>query len=151
MICLIQRCSHADVAIDGQKIARIQAGLLVLVCAERNDDDAAADRLAERVVGYRVFADAAGRMNLSVRDVEGALLLVPQFTLAADTRKGSRPGFSHAAPPELGRQLFQRFVAGCRRSIEDVQTGEFGAHMAVSLTNDGPVTFWLTTAPADCG
>ena len=122
----------------------IGSGLLVFVGVERDDQDANAARLAERVLGYRVFADAAGRMNLSVKDVSGALLLVPQFTLAADTKKGTRASFSSAAMPEEGQRLFDAFVALVRQSDVVVATGVFGADMSVTLTNDGPVTFWLS-------
>ncbi len=143
MIGLLQRVAQAAVEVDGTCVGKIGAGLLVLVCAERGDDRTQADRLLERVLGYRVFADAAGKMNLSVREVRGGLLLVPQFTLAADTRKGLRPGFSTAAPPESGRALFEHVVAHARQVHAPVAQGEFGADMQVTLTNDGPVTFWL--------
>jgi len=122
----------------------IGSGLLVFVGVERDDQDANAARLAERVLGYRVFADAAGRMNLSVKDVSGALLLVPQFTLAADAKKGTRASFSSAAMPEEGQRLFDAFVALVRQTDVVVATGVFGADMSVTLTNDGPVTFWLS-------
>jgi D-tyrosyl-tRNA(Tyr) deacylase len=121
---------------------------LVLVCAERGDGEAEADRLLERLLGYRVFGDADGKMNLSLRDVQGGLLLVPQFTLAADTDKGMRPSFSPAASPADGERLFDYFVARARASYPAVESGRFGAHMRVSLTNDGPVTLWLRVAPA---
>ena len=143
MIALLQRVTHARVRVDGQDIAAIGAGLLVLVGVERDDSEAAADRLAERVVAYRVFADEADRMNLSVRDVGGSVLLVPQFTLAADTSGGLRPSFSSAAPPARGAELFERLVARVQGSGVRVECGRFGAHMQVTLTNDGPVTFWL--------
>ena len=134
--------------LDGCVTARIAAGLLVLVGIERDDDPPAADRLLERVLGYRVFADSAGRMNLSLRDVSGGLLLVPQFTLAADTARGSRPGFSPAASPEAARALFDHVLRRARSLHALVAAGQFGAHMQVSLVNDGPVTFWLHSPPA---
>jgi D-tyrosyl-tRNA(Tyr) deacylase len=143
MIALLQRVSRAEVAVDGQRIAAIGPGLLVLVGVERHDDDKAAKRLAERVVQYRVFADDAGRMNRSVRDVAGAVLLVPQFTLAADTRQGNRPGFSTAADPDRGKQLFDAVVHEVAAAGVETAVGRFGATMQVSLTNEGPVTFWL--------
>jgi D-tyrosyl-tRNA(Tyr) deacylase len=143
VIALLQRVTEARVRVDGQDIAVIGSGLLVLVGVERDDGEAAADRLAERLVAYRVFADGAGRMNLSVRDVGGSVLLVPQFTLAADTSGGLRPSFSSAAPPERGAALFQRLVASVQASGVPHACGRFGAHMQVTLTNDGPVTFWL--------
>jgi len=121
---------------------------MVLVCAERGDGEAEADRLLERLLGYRVFADAEGKMNLSLRDVRGGLLLVPQFTLAADTHKGMRPSFTPAAAPADGERLFDYFVARARASYAPVETGRFGAHMQVSITNDGPVTIWLRVGPA---
>ena len=147
MIALLQRASQASVAVDGETIGAIGAGLMVLVCAERGDTPAEADALLKKMLGYRVFSDAAGKMNLSVTDVDGDLLLVPQFTLAADTRSGSRPSFTPAAAPEEGRRLFDHFVAQARLIREKVQTGRFGADMQVTLTNDGPVTFWLQTRP----
>ena len=144
MIALLQRVSTASVDVSGERVAVIGSGLLVFVGVERDDQDANAARLAERVLGYRVFADAAGRMNLSVKDVSGALLLVPQFTLAADTKKGTRASFSSAAMPEEGQRLFDAFVALVRQTDMVVATGVFGADMSVTLTNDGPVTFWLS-------
>jgi D-aminoacyl-tRNA deacylase len=143
MIALLQRVTHAEVAVAGETIARIGRGLLVLVGVQRGDRAADAQRLAERLVGYRVFADTAGRMNLAVRDVGGSLLLVPQFTLAADTSRGSRPGFSRAAEPTIGEALFGELSAAVRATGVPYVTGRFGAHMQVTLTNDGPVTFWL--------
>jgi D-tyrosyl-tRNA(Tyr) deacylase len=143
MIGLIQRVSAARVEIDGRNIAEIGPGLLVLVGVERDDGPAEADRLAARLLAYRVFADQAGKMNLSVRDVGGSLLLVPQFTLVADTSTGLRPSFSRGAPPERGAALFDRVVAGVAATGVPAATGRFGADMQVSLTNDGPVTFWL--------
>jgi len=143
MIGLLQRVARAKVEIDGVTVGEIPRGLMVLVGVERGDDEAKARRLLERLLGYRVFPDESGRMNLSLRDIEGGLLLVPQFTLAADTRKGTRPGFSSAAHPEEARRLFEWFCAQARSEFDQVETGVFGADMQVSLTNDGPVTFWL--------
>jgi D-tyrosyl-tRNA(Tyr) deacylase len=147
MIGLIQRVSKAKVEISGETVAEIGQGLLVLVGVERGDGSAEADRLAERIVRYRVFADTAGKMNLAVRDVGGSLLLVPQFTLAADTRSGHRPSFTPAAPPELGSALFDRLVAAVASHGVPHGCGRFGADMQVTLTNDGPVTFWLRVEP----
>jgi D-aminoacyl-tRNA deacylase len=143
VIALIQRVSGANVAISGEIVAQIGVGILVLVGVERQDGAETAEKLASRVVAYRVFADAAGKMNRSVKDVGGALLLVPQFTLAADTSGGLRPSFSRAAPPETGKQLFEAFVAAVAAAGVPHACGRFGADMQVSLTNDGPVTFWL--------
>ena len=148
MIGLLQRVTQARVEVDGARIGAIGPGLMVLVCAERGDGEAEADRLLERVLGYRVFSDAGGKMNLSLREVRGGLLLVPQFTLAADTHKGMRPSFTPAAPPEQGERLFDYFAASARAAHPVVETGRFGAHMQVSLTNDGPVTIWLRVEPA---
>jgi len=147
LIALLQRVSRADVVVGGAVIAEIGRGLLVLVGVARGDSDREAERLAERVLSYRVFPDAAGKMNLSVRDVGGGVLLVPQFTLAADTSGGLRPSFSSAAPPDVGAALFERFVTHVRASGASFACGRFGADMQVSLTNDGPVTFWLETEP----
>ncbi len=147
MIALIQRVTTARVLIDGRTCAEIGAGVLALIGVERDDDAARSARLLERLLEFRVFADPAGRMNLSLRDVNGGLLLVPQFTLAADTRSGNRPGFSTAAAPETARTLFEEFLAAARAAYPSVASGEFGAHMQVSLTNDGPVTFWLQVPP----
>lgn len=147
MIGLLQRVSHAEVVVEGETVGAIGRGLLVLVGVEKGDDEATAARLLERLLGYRVFPDQDGKMNLSLRDIGGGLLLVPQFTLPADTRKGTRPSFSSAAPPELGKQLFDHFVTLARVQHSEVATGVFGADMKVSLTNDGPVTFWLQVAP----
>ncbi len=144
MIGLLQRVSEARVVVDSNPVGAIGCGLLVLLAVEPDDQAAQADRLIERLVGYRVFPDEDGRMNLSLADVRGELLLVPQFTLAADTQKGMRPSFTRAAPPELGRRLFDYAVESARQRLPGkVSTGEFGADMKVSLTNDGPVTFWL--------
>jgi D-tyrosyl-tRNA(Tyr) deacylase len=145
MIALIQRVTEASVAVDGKCIARIGAGLLVLLGVERDDGTSQADRLLERILGYRVFPDEEGRMNLSVRDKEGGLLLVPQFTLAADTRKGMRPSFTPAALPQEGAYWFGYVLEKAReRYCGYVEAGHFGADMKVALVNDGPVTFWLT-------
>jgi D-tyrosyl-tRNA(Tyr) deacylase len=143
MIGLLQRVSGARVEVDGAAVGVIERGLLVLVGVQPDDDEARADRLLSRLLGYRVFPDDSGRMNLSVRDTSGGLLLVPQFTLAADTRKGTRASFTSAAPPELGGRLFEHLVQLARSAHDPVATGRFGADMQVSLTNDGPVTFWL--------
>lgn len=148
MIGLLQRVSQGRVEVAGETVGAIGPGLLVLVCAERGDGEAEADRLLERVLAHRVFSDAEGRMNLSLRDVQGGLLLVPQFTLAADTRKGNRPSFTPAAPPELGERLFDYLLARARQLHSPVESGRFGAHMQVTLTNDGPVTIWLRVEPA---
>lgn len=149
MIGLLQRVDGASVEVDGREIARIGRGLLVLVGVERGDDEAAADRLLERLVTYRVFADAGGRMNLSLADTGGGLLLVPQFTLAADTSKGLRPGFSRAAEPGQAERLFGYMAKRAEKRLPGAQTGRFGAHMRVSLVNDGPVTFWIRVPPHD--
>jgi D-aminoacyl-tRNA deacylase len=148
MIGLLQRVSHAHVSVADDTIARIGRGLLVLVGVERGDGPAQARRLAERLLALRVFPDTDGRMNLDVRDSSGSLLLVPQFTLAADTAKGNRPGFSRAADPGEGQALFDHLVRAAAASGVPVATGRFGAHMQVTLTNDGPVTFWLRVPPA---
>ena len=145
MIALIQRVTEARVVVAGEVVGAIDRGLLVLVAVGQGDTEARADRLLERVRGYRVFPDAEGRMNLSVADVGGGLLLVSQFTLAADTRKGMRPSFSSAAPPDEGRRLFEHLVAWARDVHAPVATGLFGADMQVALVNDGPVTFWLSS------
>lgn len=147
MIGLLQRVSQAGVVVDGETVGAIGAGLMVLVCAEKGDTEREADALLARLLSYRVFADDAGKMNRSVTDVKGALLLVPQFTLAADTRSGTRPSFSPAASPDDGRRLFDYFVCRAREAHGKVETGKFGADMKVSLTNDGPVTFWLQVDP----
>lgn len=134
--------------VDGVTVGAIDAGLLVLLCAERGDSEKEADALLVKLLAYRVFGDEDGKMNRSVRDVEGALLLVPQFTLAADTRSGTRPSFTPAAAPADGERLFNYFTVRSRTLHGHVETGRFGAHMQVSLTNDGPVTFWLQVKPA---
>jgi D-tyrosyl-tRNA(Tyr) deacylase len=148
LIALIQRVAEARVRIAAETAGEIGRGVLALIGVERGDGEREAARLAERVLGYRIFPDAEGKMNRSLADIGGALLLVPQFTLAADTRSGTRPGFSTAAPPEEGRRLFDVLVTLCRERHPVVASGRFGADMQVSLVNDGPVTFWLQAAPA---
>lgn len=143
MIGLLQRVTQARVEVAGQAVGAIGRGLLVLVGVERGDQEARADRLLQRLLGYRVFPDAQGRMNHSLSEIGGGLLLVPQFTLAADTRKGTRASFTSAAPPEEGERLFVYLVAQARAAHPQVATGQFGADMQVALVNDGPVTFWL--------
>jgi D-aminoacyl-tRNA deacylase len=143
MIALIQRVTRADVRIGERVSGAIERGILALVGVSRGDDPATADRLLERVLTYRIFPDAGGRMNASLRDIGGGLLLVPQFTLAADTQKGTRAGFSTAAAPDEARALFDYLLSRARSAHPTVEAGEFGADMQVSLTNDGPVTFWL--------
>jgi D-tyrosyl-tRNA(Tyr) deacylase len=143
MIALIQRVTEAAVVVEGETVGRIGPGLLALVAVEPGDQEAQVLRMAERLLGYRVFSDPAGRMNLSLADTAGGLLLVPQFTLAADTTKGMRPSFTSAADPEQGRLWFERLLATCRERHAPVEAGRFGAHMRVSLCNDGPVTFRL--------
>ena len=143
MIGLLQRVTSASVTVKGECIAQIGAGLMVLVGVEKDDGRDQAERLAKKLLEYRVFADDDGKMNLSVLDIAGEVLLVPQFTLAADTDKGKRPSFSLAAPPEQGADLFAAVVDIMSRQLPQVQTGQFGADMAVELINDGPVTFWL--------
>lgn len=145
MIALIQRVTRAEVTVGSTSVARIERGILAFVGVRRGDTETTAERLLERIVGYRIFPDDEGRMNLSLREVSGELMLVSQFTLAADTRSGMRAGFSTAAPPDEGRRLFDYLVNTARASLPRVATGEFGAHMQVSLVNDGPVTFWLET------
>ncbi len=143
MIGLLQRVRSARVDVDGQTVGAIGPGVLVFVGVEQGDDETRADRLLERLLGYRVFPDADGKMNLSVKDIGGGLLLVPQFTLAADTKKGMRPSFTPAASPEDGKRLFEYLTARARSQHRPVETGRFGADMQVTLTNDGPVTFYL--------
>jgi D-tyrosyl-tRNA(Tyr) deacylase len=147
VIALIQRVIEARVEVDGSVAGAIGRGILALVGVERGDAEAQAERLVERVLGYRIFPDAEGKMNLSLLDIRGELLAVPQFTLAADTNKGTRAGFSTAAAPEEGRRLFERFVFLSSQKNLHVKTGSFGAGMRVSLINDGPVTFWLQASP----
>ena len=143
MLCLIQRVTRASVAVDGDTVGVIGPGLLALVGVEPGDAAAQVERTATRLLGYRVFADDAGRMNRALSDTGGGLLLVSQFTLAADTRSGMRPGFSTAAAPAEAEVVFDRLVAMCRERHPVVETGRFGAHMEISLVNDGPVTFLL--------
>lgn len=147
MIGLLQRVRQAQVEVGNDCIARIGPGLLVLVGVQHDDNEMTAKRLLERLLGYRVFADADGKMNLNIEQTGGELLLVPQFTLAADTRSGMRPGFSTAADPETGQRLFTCLVERARRGSSRVTSGQFGADMQVSLVNDGPVTFWLEVNP----
>ncbi|SFU93065.1 D-aminoacyl-tRNA deacylase [Halomonas korlensis] len=143
MKALIQRVRHASVMVNEREVGAIQHGLLALVGIERGDDEAAADKLLHRLLHYRVFADEAGRMNLNLQQAEGGLLLVSQFTLVADTRKGLRPGFSSAAPPDEGERIFRYLLERARAAWPNVATGEYGADMQVALVNDGPVTFLL--------
>jgi len=147
MIGLLQRVRHAQVDIEGKTVGAIGRGLLVLVGIERGDGVTEADRLLERLLGYRVFPDEQGRMNRSLREIQGGLLLVPQFTLAADTRTGTRPSFTPAAAPADGRRMFDYLLARANHIHPEVAAGVFGADMQVSLTNDGPVTFWLQVPP----
>lgn len=147
MIALIQRVSEASVHVNGKTVGEISRGILALVGVEKNDSEAQADRLLQRVLSYRIFPDSEGRMNLDVQQAGGSVLLVPQFTLAANTRKGNRPSFTSAAPPDEGKRLFDYFVEQARQSLQHTATGEFGADMKVHLVNDGPVTFWLQVPP----
>jgi D-tyrosyl-tRNA(Tyr) deacylase len=148
MIALIQRVTEARVEVSGEPVGRIGRGILALVGVERGDGQLEVERLVERVLGYRIFPDAEGRMNRSLAEVDGELLAVSQFTLAADTHKGARPSFSSAAAPDEGERLFNRFVELARTRLARVQTGRFGAEMKVALVNDGPVTFWLQASPS---
>jgi len=143
MIGLLQRVTQASVTINGDIVSSINTGLLVLIGIEKNDSEKNAERLLEKLIAYRVFTDNEDKMNLSLQDIQAGLLLVPQFTLAADTKKGLRPSFSDAAPPKLARQLFDFLVHYARGKYTSVETGVFGADMQVNLNNDGPVTFWL--------
>ena len=143
MIALLQRVTSASVSVNGERVAEIGHGLLALIGVEKQDNAAKAARLVERILGYRIFADAEGKMNLNVCDVDGGVLLVPQFTLAADTNKGMRPSFSRAADAETGRAMFDTVVDIMQQNTGRVQQGRFGADMSVQLVNDGPVTFWL--------
>ena len=147
MIALIQRVSEARVQVAGLTTGAIRRGILALIGVERGDGEAEAARLAERVIGYRIFPDADGKMNRSLAEIGGGLLVIPQFTLAADTRKGARPSFSSAAAPADGERLYLRFVALARERHSPVESGSFGSDMQVSLVNDGPVTFWLQVRP----
>lgn len=145
MIGLLQRVTHATVSVNRKSLGEINTGLVVLVGIEKNDTMKKADRLLERLLGYRVFADRQGKMNLGLAEIHGGLMLIPQFTLSADTHKGMRPGFSSAAAPEHGRTLFAYLLQQAREKHHTVAAGEFGANMQVALINDGPVTFWLET------
>lgn len=147
MIGLLQRVSSAQVSINNHIVASIKAGLLLLIGVEKNDAKQQADRLLEKILAYRVFPDQDDKMNLSLSDIQGGLLLVPQFTLSADTKKGLRPSFSSAATPELGEELFDYLVLSAKQKYDIVETGKFGADMQVSLINNGPVTFWLQIPP----
>lgn len=145
MITIIQRVSTAHVSVENEIIGQIGTGIMALVAVEKDDDEKQADRLLERIINYRIFEDADGRMNLSLRDISGGLLLVPQFTLAADTQKGNRPSFTSAAPPEKGDRLFSYLQRRAMEVYPTVQFGRFGADMQVALVNEGPVTFTLRT------
>ena len=145
MIALIQRVLSASVRVDDEVVGAIGAGLLAFVAVQPDDGEAQSRRMLERLLGYRVFADQDGKMNRSLADTGGGLLLVSQFTLAADTHSGMRPSFTSAAPPEQGRRWFEHLLAAARVAHPGVETGRFGAHMVVQLVNDGPVTFWLDT------
>ena len=147
MIALLQRVLEAEIRVQGAVVASIERGLLVFVGVRPDDDAAAAQKLLDRMLKYRIFADEYGKMNLNLVQIEGDLLLVPQFTLAADTRHGLRPGFSTAATPDLGRRLFEGLITAARAQHPRVECGVFGADMQVALVNDGPVTFWLETGP----
>jgi D-tyrosyl-tRNA(Tyr) deacylase len=147
MIGLLQRVSRAAVEVNGRLEAEIGKGLLVLVGVQKGDTPSQADRLLERLLGYRVFEDPEGKMNLSLKDVAGGLLLVPQFTLAADTDKGMRASFTPAAEPAEGQRLFEYLLERARANHSNIRSGVFGANMQVSLVNDGPITFWLQTKP----
>jgi len=143
MISLIQRVTEASVTVEGNIIGQINQGILLLLGVEKDDNEKKADRLLERVINYRIFEDETGRMNKSLKQIKGELLIVSQFTLPADTRKGTRPSFSSAAPPALGEQLYKYFAHQAKQQMSKVQTGQFAADMKVALVNDGPVTFWL--------
>ena len=149
MIALIQRVSEASVTVEGKRVGAINKGILALVAIEKGDSEVEAEKLAERLLNYRIFPDATDRMNLSLKDIQGGLLLVSQFTLAADTRKGLRPSFAPAAPPEEGLRLFEFLCALSHRKYPHVSTGQFGADMQVALINDGPVTFQIRIPPAE--
>jgi D-tyrosyl-tRNA(Tyr) deacylase len=147
LIALVQRVAEASVAIGGESVGTICRGVLALIGVEKSDGEGEAQRLAERVLSYRIFPDAAGKMNLSLKDIDGGLLLVPQFTLVADTNSGTRPSFSSGASPEVGQELFRFFVEKARAMHSKTEAGRFGADMQVSLVNDGPVTFWIRVEP----
>jgi D-tyrosyl-tRNA(Tyr) deacylase len=148
VIALLQRVTSASVRVGNETVGEIGRGLLVLLGVERGDGEEQAVRLSQKLLGYRVFADGEGKMNLSLREVKGELLVVPQFTLAADTSSGTRAGFSKAASPEEGEPLFEKFILQVKKEMPKVQTGRFRSPMQVSLVNDGPVTFWLQVAPS---
>ncbi|MBT8046877.1 MAG: D-tyrosyl-tRNA(Tyr) deacylase [Xanthomonadales bacterium] len=148
MIALLQRVSRASVVVQGQVTGQIESGILALIGVQRGDSEKQAARLLQRLLAYRIFPDASGRMNLDLRQSGGGLLLVPQFTLAADTNSGNRPSFTPAAPPGEGERLFNQLVALAEMEWGEVKTGVFGADMKVQLVNDGPVTFWLQVPPA---
>lgn len=143
MKALIQRVSSASVDVNGERIGEINKGILVLLGVEREDNNAAADKLLKKIINYRIFPDKEGKMNLNLQQIDGELLIVSQFTLVADTKKGLRPGFSSGASPELGEALYQYVIQEAKKKIPNVATGQYGADMQVSLVNDGPVTFWL--------
>ena len=143
MKALIQRVSSASVDVNGERIGEINKGILVLLGVEREDNNAAADKLLKKIINYRIFPDEEGKMNLNLQQIDGELLIVSQFTLVADTKKGLRPGFSSGAAPELGEALYQYVIQEAKKKIPNVSTGQYGADMQVSLVNDGPVTFWL--------
>jgi len=143
MIALIQRVSEAKVVVNNKNIGEIQQGVLAFIGIEKEDSEIQVSRLLDKVLSYRIFADEEDKMNLSVQDIKGGLLLVPQFTLAADTQKGCRPSFSSAAAPEMGEKLFNEFIKQAKNKYQHIETGQFGADMRISLLNDGPVTFWL--------
>jgi D-tyrosyl-tRNA(Tyr) deacylase len=145
MITIIQRVSSANVSVDEQIIGKINTGIMALIAVEKNDTAKEADRLVERILNYRIFPDSQDRMNLSLRDINGGLLLIPQFTLAANTQKGNRPSFAQAAEPGFGKQMFEYLQLQTRRTYTLVEFGQFGANMQVALVNDGPVTFTLTS------
>ena len=146
MRALLQRVTEAEVKVEGQKIGSTGAGLLILICAMAGDTQAEADQLINKITKLRIFKDDAGKMNKSIIDISGSTLVVSQFTLAADTKRGNRPGFSSAAFPDEGRALYEYFADGLAQGGVPVETGKFGADMKVSLINDGPVTIWLDTA-----
>lgn len=143
MIALIQRVSEAKVVVNNTNIGEIKQGVLAFIGVEKSDSEAEVTRLLDKILSYRIFADSDDKMNLSVQDIDGGLLLVPQFTLAADTQKGCRPSFSSAAAPEIGESLFNKLVQQAKNKYQHIAAGQFGADMKVSLLNDGPVTFWL--------
>ena len=143
MIGLIQRVSHANVIIEDSKIADINQGILLFLGVEKEDTEENAKNLLEKIINFRIFEDEIGKMNLSLLDINGDLLIVPQFTLPANTQKGTRPSFTSAAPPQLGKELFETFISLATSKVTRIQTGQFGADMQVNLCNDGPVTFWL--------